>query len=107
MERALLRTLPQRAMEPAFHLSYQTTPAGGAASFATEQSAAKRNPGWEKTPGGEPWKGRRKTCPDVLIILGFRRPSRGWHHFFCFPRVARGTAVTRSTLGYDPSSLRD
>jgi hypothetical protein len=43
----------------------------------TYKGEAKRNPGCEKTTGGEPWKGRRKVCPDAPIIRGFRRPLRG------------------------------
>jgi hypothetical protein len=71
------------------------------------QVEAKRNPGCEITTGREAWKGRRNVCPDVLIILAFPPPLRGEDYFFCFPRISRATAVTRSTLGYDPSSLRD
>ena len=48
-----------------------------------------------------------EALPDALIKQGFRRPLRGWDHFFCFPGVPRVTAVIHSTLGYDPSSLRD
>ncbi len=36
--------------------------------------------------GGEPCKGRRKVCPLALIKQSFRRPLRGWDHFFFFPQ---------------------